>query len=187
MVRYSSPSRSWVRLLPSLQFHLFFIINSISFIRSELLSKEDPRLFWDFIDIWLNAAADDQSHSAKACVIEILHHARPLLRQPLASLFEFSLILRSASPALVLYRQLAHDSLASFPLQDARAHAEITKLDPLRLGISLKSPGGKCCWVHTSQNLFFDVSQLLSWLQTQTPSVLCYCFFLSFFLFFFQT
>ncbi|KAG4399193.1 hypothetical protein GLYMA_08G187500v4 [Glycine max] len=135
----------------------------------ELLSKEDPRLFWDFIDIWLNAAADDQSHSAKACVIEILHHARPLLRQPLASLFEFSLILRSASPALVLYRQLAHDSLASFPLQDARAHAEITKLDPLRLGISLKSPGGKCCWVHTSQNLFFDVSQLLSWLQTQTP------------------
>nr|KYP63179.1 UDP-glucose:glycoprotein glucosyltransferase 1 [Cajanus cajan] len=127
----------------------------------ELLSKEDQRLFWNFIHVWLNAdhhAA--QSHSAKSCVNRILEHSRPLLREPLASLFEFSLILRSASPALVLYRQLAHDSLTR------SSNAQITELDPLRAGESLKSPGGKCCWVDTGHNLFFEVSELLSWLET---------------------
>ncbi|TKY71358.1 UDP-glucose:glycoprotein glucosyltransferase [Spatholobus suberectus] len=134
----------------------------------ELLSKEEQRLFWDFIDIWLNAGHDDaQSRSAKDCVKKILEHSRPLLREPLASLFEFSLILRSASPALVLYRQLAHDSLSSFPHDgETDTDAEITKLDPLRAGVSLKSPGGKCCWVDTGDNLIFDVPELLLWLQT---------------------
>lgn len=133
-----------------------------------MLSKEEQRFFWNFIDIWLNADYNvAQSHSAKDCVKRILEHSRPLLREPLASLFEFSLILRSASPALALYRQLAHDSLSSIPRDGEidSASAEITKLDPLRAVISLKSPGGKCCWVHTGDNLFFDVSELQLWLQ----------------------
>ncbi|KAK7302415.1 hypothetical protein RJT34_13304 [Clitoria ternatea] len=122
----------------------------------ELLSKEDQSLFWNFIDIWLNANHDDpHSHSAKDCVKNILEHSRPLLREPLASLFDFSLILRSASPALVLYRQLAHESLSSFP-HDANSASEITELE---------SPGGKCCWLDTGDNLFFDVSDFQFWLQ----------------------
>ncbi|KAK8469111.1 hypothetical protein PHAVU_006G215600 [Phaseolus vulgaris] len=133
----------------------------------ELLFKEEPRLFWNFIHAWLHADdhGDAHSHSARSCVNEILHHSRPLLREPLASLFEFSLILRSASPALVLYRQLAHDSLSS------HSYAPITKLDPLHLGVSLQSPGGKCCWVDTGDTLFFDVSELLLWLQTPLEKV----------------
>lgn len=96
---------------------------------------------------------------------KILQHGRPLLREPLASLFEFSLILRSASPTLVLYRQLAHDSLSSFPLTH-HDHESNTQLDPLRVGVSLESPGGNCCWVDTGEHLFFHVSELLSWLQS---------------------
>ncbi|XP_047173369.1 UDP-glucose:glycoprotein glucosyltransferase [Vigna umbellata] len=132
----------------------------------ELLSKEEPGLFWNFIHAWLHADhGDAHSHSAKSCVNKILQHSRPLLREPLASLFEFSLILRSASPSLVLYRQLAQDSLSS------HSHAEITEVDALNLGASLQSPGGKCCWVDTGDTLFFDVSELLTWLQTPRKQV----------------
>jgi len=180
VVRHSSSSRSWVlSSCPSdfdFHFHfdshcfLFFILTIPIFlctffflfcICSELLSKEEPGHFWDFIHAWLHADhSDAQSHSAKSCVNKILQHSRPLLRDPLASLFEFSLILRSASPSLVLYRQLAHDSLSS------HSHAEIPKVDALNLGVSLQSPGGMCCWVDTGDTLFFDVSELLLWLQT---------------------
>ncbi|XP_061337152.1 UDP-glucose:glycoprotein glucosyltransferase isoform X1 [Gastrolobium bilobum] len=138
----------------------------------ELLSKEQQHLFWDFIDIWLNADEDvttSHSHAAKDCVKRILEYGRTLLREPLASLFEFSLILRSASPRLVLYRQLGHDSLSSFPNYEENVETEndteITKLDPLRVGVNLKSPDGKCCWVDTGEHLFFEVSELLLWLQ----------------------
>ncbi|WVY92629.1 hypothetical protein V8G54_031717 [Vigna mungo] len=132
----------------------------------ELLSKEEPDFFWNFIYAWLHADhSDAHSHSAKSCVNKILQHSRPLLREPLASLFEFSLILRSASPSLVLYRQLAQDSLSS------HGHAEITGVDALNLGASLQSPGGKCCWVDTGDTLFFHVSELLTWLQTPQNQV----------------
>lgn len=78
--------------------------------------------------------------------------------------------MRSASPTLVLYRQLARDSLSSFPLfHNDNEIAEIkkneTQLDPLRVGVSVESPGGKCCWVDTGEHLFFDVDELRSWLQ----------------------
>ncbi|KAJ1435014.1 UDP-glucose:Glycoprotein Glucosyltransferase [Sesbania bispinosa] len=144
----------------------------------ELLSKQHQHLLWDFIDIWLNADDNDAAqshHSAKDCLKKILQHGRPLLTEPLASLFEFSLILRSASPTLLLYRQLAHDSLSSFPLPH-HDHEIIepknnTELDPLRVGVPLNSPGGKCCWVDTGEHLFFHVSELLSWLQTPAELV----------------
>lgn len=145
---------------------------------SELLSKHQQNLYWNFIDIWLNANSNadsqtqtqTQTHTAKFCAKQILEHGRSLLNEPLASLFEFSLILRSASPTLLLYRQLAHDSLSSFPLthHDHEIFETLnnnTQLDPLRVGVSLQSPGGKCCWVDTGEHLFFHVSELLSWLQ----------------------
>ncbi|XP_012568016.1 UDP-glucose:glycoprotein glucosyltransferase [Cicer arietinum] len=144
----------------------------------ELLSKHQQNLYWNFIDIWLNANSNadsqtqtqTQTHTAKFCAKQILEHGRSLLNEPLASLFEFSLILRSASPTLLLYRQLAHDSLSSFPLthHDHEIFETLnnnTQLDPLRVGVSLQSPGGKCCWVDTGEHLFFHVSELLSWLQ----------------------
>ncbi|KAK7246869.1 hypothetical protein RIF29_41739 [Crotalaria pallida] len=151
---------------------------------AELLSKERQHFFWDFIHIWLHSENHDDddvvtSHSAKDCVKKIVDHARPLLneQEPLASLFEFSLILRSASPRLVLYRQLAQDSLSSFPLghqtysDNDNAEIEPRKLDPLHVGVDLKSPAGKCCWVDNGHRLFFDVSELVSWLQSPAEPV----------------
>ncbi|MBA0619843.1 hypothetical protein Godav_005640 [Gossypium davidsonii] len=144
----------------------------------ELLSKESKNLFWEFIDDWLLhvAKTDGDSHSAKDCVKKILKHGSFLLSEPLAPLFEYSLSLRSASPRLVLYRQLAEESLSSFPLPDdsysnnergldANETADIKKFDPLLVGVNPKSPGGKCCWVDTGGALFFDVADLLLWLQ----------------------
>lgn len=138
---------------------------------SELLSKQQQHYFWNFIDIWINSEPnDDVNANAKYCVKKILEHGRSLLTEPLASVFEFSLILRSASPTLVLYRQLARDSLSSFPLlHNDNEIVEIkqneTQLDPLRVRVSVESPGGKCCWIDTGEHLFFHVNELRSWLQ----------------------
>lgn len=148
------------------------------FGNSELLSNEKKDLFWDFIEIWLNTEKDAaRSEAAKDCVKKILECGRPLLREPLKSLFEFSLMLRSASPRLVLFQQLAEESLTSFPLGDENYSDDETgeklltekkierrKLDPLH-GVNLKSHGGKCCWVDTGEHLFLDVHELLAWLQ----------------------
>ncbi|RDY03533.1 UDP-glucose:glycoprotein glucosyltransferase, partial [Mucuna pruriens] len=141
----------------------------------ELLSKEQKDLFWDFIEIWLNTEKDAvRSQTAKDCLKKILECVRPLLREPLTSLFEFCLMLRSASPRLVLYRQLAEDSITSFPLGDEnysddeteeKKKIERRKLDPLQVGVNLKIHGGKCCWVDTGEHLFLDVFELLAWLQ----------------------
>ncbi|TKY60158.1 UDP-glucose:glycoprotein glucosyltransferase [Spatholobus suberectus] len=145
----------------------------------ELLSIEQKDLFWDFIEIWLDTDKDAvDSQTAKDCLKKILECGRPLLREPLRSLFELSLMLRSASPRLVLYRQLAEESLTSFPLGDENYSDDETeeklqtekkierrKLDPLHAGVNLKSHGGKCCWVDTGEHLFLDVYELLTWFQ----------------------
>ncbi|KAI4296235.1 hypothetical protein L6164_036209 [Bauhinia variegata] len=146
----------------------------------ELLSKEQKDLLWEFIEIWHNTEKDAVlTHTAKDCVKKILGCGQSLLREPLASLFEFSLLLRSASPRLVLYQQLAKESLSSFPLGDeiysnndngenreTEKSTESRKSDPLLVGANLKGPGGKCCWVDTGGQLFSEVSGLLSWLQS---------------------
>jgi UDP-glucose:glycoprotein glucosyltransferase len=90
-------------------------------------------------------------------------------------------MMRSASPRLVLYRQLAEESLSSFPLADegipnnvseetleTNAKMETKKSDPLLVGVNPKSPGGKCCWVDTGGSLFFDVAEMLLWLHNPT-------------------
>ncbi|KAJ4717311.1 UDP-glucose:glycoprotein glucosyltransferase-like [Melia azedarach] len=144
----------------------------------ELLAKERKDLFWEFIEAWLHFEEDDvDSHSAKGCLKRILKHSGSLLSESLASLFEFSLTLRSASPGLVLYRQLAEESLSSFPLVDdsdlnsevdETLQEEIKKSDSLLVGVNPKAPHGKCCWVDTGGALFFEVSELLLWLRRPT-------------------
>ncbi|KAG9141867.1 hypothetical protein Leryth_013981 [Lithospermum erythrorhizon] len=118
----------------------------------ELLSKEWRNNFFDFTESWLQAVdGEPDVHTAKDCLKKIINHGKSLLTEPLASVFEFSLTLRSASPRLELYRQLAEDSLASFPLAD---------------DVSLKNSGGKCCWVDTGSSLYFDIEELLIWIRS---------------------
>ncbi|KAA8545514.1 hypothetical protein F0562_020298 [Nyssa sinensis] len=145
----------------------------------ELLSKEWKNLFWEFIELWLHTENEDaDSHTAKNCLKKIIKYGQSLLSEPLASVFEFSLTLRSASPRLVLYRQLAEESLSSFPLtEDVNANSvsggiskinenmESKKVEPLLVGMNPSSPGGKCCWVDTGGALFFDVAELVAWLR----------------------
>ena len=115
---------------------------------SELISKESKQLFWEFTDAWLGSDGDDSDcKSARDCLLKISKQASTLLAQPVASLFHFSLTLRSASPRLALYRQLADESLSSFPHGD----------DPSATG---------CCWVDTGSSLFYDVADLQSWLAS---------------------
>uniref|UniRef100_A0A7N0UES8 UDP-glucose:glycoprotein glucosyltransferase n=1 Tax=Kalanchoe fedtschenkoi TaxID=63787 RepID=A0A7N0UES8_KALFE len=143
----------------------------------ELLSKEWKDLFWDFIENWLHNEKDKMvSNTAKECVERIVKYGRSLMSEPLASLFELSLTLRSASPRLVLYRQLAEESLHSFPMTDESHDAigeiskpqetiETKRFDPWIVESDPKAPGGKCCWVDTGESIIFDVSELLLWLS----------------------
>lgn len=137
----------------------------------ELLSKESKDLFWEFIDTWLHSSCEDaDSYTAKDCIGKIFKHIHSLLSKPVASLFEFSLMLRSASPRLVLYQQLAEESLSSFPLFDENIapneNVESKKANPLLVGMNPKGPGGRCCWIDTGGALFSDVAELLSWVQS---------------------
>ncbi|CAH2066725.1 unnamed protein product [Thlaspi arvense] len=119
----------------------------------ELISKESKQLFWEFTDAWLGSdgdTGDSDCKSARDCLLKISNQASTLLATPVASLFHFSLTLRSASPRLVLYRQLADESLSSFP------HGH----DPT------DSSATHCCWVDTGSSLFYDVADLLSWLAS---------------------
>nr|XP_034910754.1 UDP-glucose:glycoprotein glucosyltransferase isoform X2 [Populus alba] len=148
----------------------------------ELLSKERKDIYWEFIDSWLHSQKeDDDSSTAKDCLKKIMKHGHALLSDTLASLFDFSLILRSASPRLVLYRQLAEESLSSFPLLDdsfsnnasgglAKTNDtnEMKRSDPLLVRRNPEIPGGKCCWVDTGAALFYDVADLLLWLHSPT-------------------
>jgi len=156
------------------------INNSSSPFDRELLSREWKDLYWDFVDGWLQHQNNiAESHSAKGCLSEIVKYGRSFLSEHLAAMFEFSLMLRSASPRLVLYRQLAQESLSSFPLTDEAVTSAADGLDldsdcktgnrkpdPLLVGVNPKSPGGKCCWVDTGGSLFFDTVELLGWLHT---------------------
>ncbi|CAL1385560.1 unnamed protein product [Linum trigynum] len=142
----------------------------------ELLSKEWKDLYWEFIDVWDKIEKDEpDTYSAKDCLKRIVKLGGGLLSDPLASLFEFSLTLRSASPRLQLYRQLAEESLASFPPSDDGTSADggavvetsaLKKSDPLLVGRNPSSPSGKCCWVDTGGRVFFDVSELQLWIRS---------------------
>ncbi|KAL3515635.1 hypothetical protein ACH5RR_022537 [Cinchona calisaya] len=145
----------------------------------ELLSNEWKDFYWDFTEFWLLKGSEDSvSHTAKDCLKTIVNYGKSLLSEPLASVFEFSLTLRSASPRLVVYRQLAEDSLSSFPPADDSASTSSNEgdsepnndvksknVEPMLLGVNSRAPNGKCCWVDTGAALFFDANELLPWLQ----------------------
>ncbi|KAI7751028.1 hypothetical protein M8C21_007077 [Ambrosia artemisiifolia] len=152
---------------------------SILLEAGELLSREWKDHFWEFIDVWLNnESGNTDPYTAKECLSKIYNYGKTLVTGQLTSMFELSLTLRSASPRLVLYQQLAEESLSSFPLSDdintnfidggvseANEGKEAKKADPLLVGVNPRSPSGKCCWVDTGAALFFDVSELQLWLR----------------------
>ncbi|XP_039137617.1 UDP-glucose:glycoprotein glucosyltransferase [Dioscorea cayenensis subsp. rotundata] len=116
----------------------------------ELLSKEWKGLFWKFAEGWMQSDKASECSSAKCCVQKIVDDGRALLSEHLGSVLEFSLTLRSASPRLVLYQQLAEDSLSSFPMED-EGNGEERK---------------SCCWVDNGSTLLFKVSELRPWLDS---------------------
>lgn len=118
-----------------------------------MISKESKQLFWEFNEAWLGSDGDSDCKSARDCLLKISTQASTLLAKPVASLFQFSLTLRSASPRVVLYRQLADESLSSFPHGD----------DP---------SASHCCWVDTGSSLFYDVTDLLAWLASPTYALM---------------
>ncbi|CAI9103836.1 OLC1v1002407C1 [Oldenlandia corymbosa var. corymbosa] len=138
----------------------------------ELISKEWKDLYWEFTESWLLKGSEDSgSRTAKECLKTIVNLGKSLLSEPLASVFEVSLTLRSASPRLVLYQQLAEDSLSSFPMGDevnlssvndgesgSNDHGKGQKPNP-------GPPNGKCCWVDTGSALHFNANELLQWLE----------------------
>lgn len=139
----------------------------------ELLSKEWKDLFWEFSELWLQPDRASNCSTARCCLEIIMNDGHSLLSDHLGSIFEFSLTLRSASPRLALYRQLAEDSLSSFPVDDevnsitAGSPSDGLKVDHSYTTNQLKS-GESCCWVDTGSVLLFNVPELLSWLDTST-------------------
>ncbi|KAJ1295214.1 hypothetical protein BS78_01G207000 [Paspalum vaginatum] len=133
---------------------------------SELLSKEWKDLFWDFIDHWKELDKGSDCLTAKCCAQKIVEDARTLLNEPLSSIFEFSLTLRSTSPRLVLYRQLADESLSSFPIDDSpeeiSGHGTGENFDE---AAGPSSSGGTCCWVDAGNALLFNSADLRRWLD----------------------
>ncbi|XP_068649445.1 UDP-glucose:glycoprotein glucosyltransferase [Aristolochia californica] len=150
---------------------------------AELLSKEWKDLYWEFTELWLQAENDSTFSTAHGCIQKIASYGRSILSEPLASMFEFSLILRSASPRLVVYRQLAGDSLSSFPFTDdtnsecgngdIHCQGETSdnkNFDSVMVSMNPESLRRKCCWVDTGSELFFDVIELQLWLSTKEGS-----------------
>ncbi|XP_052141963.1 UDP-glucose:glycoprotein glucosyltransferase [Oryza glaberrima] len=129
---------------------------------SELLSKEWKDLFWDFIDHWKELDKASECLTAKCCVQKIVEDARSFLSEPLASIFEFSLTLRSASPRLVLYRQLAEESLSSIPVKDGTLEQTSGPSTGENFHEAVK---GTCCWVDTGSALLLNSADLRKWLD----------------------
>ncbi|KAG2537562.1 hypothetical protein PVAP13_9NG299400 [Panicum virgatum] len=133
---------------------------------SELLSKERKDLFWDFVNHWKELDKGSECLTAKCCAQKIVEDARTLLNEPLSSIFEFSLTLRSASPRLVLYRQLAEESLSSVSIKDSpgqiSGHGTGENFDE---AVGPNSSGGTCCWVDTGNVLLFNSADLHEWLE----------------------
>lgn len=128
---------------------------SILLEAGELLSKQSNDLYWKFIDSWIQPDKGSDCQSAKCCVQKIVVDGQSFLSKQLASFFELSLTLRSTSPRLVIYKQLAEDSLDLFQAEKNSSTLE-----------------SSCCWVDTGYKLLFTVSELSTWLDTSTKQPL---------------
>ncbi|KAG0448863.1 hypothetical protein HPP92_027626 [Vanilla planifolia] len=140
----------------------------------ELLSKEWKDLFWEFTELWIQPDRASNCSTARCCVEKIVADGRSLLSSHLGSIFEFSLTLRSASPRLALYRQLAEDSLSSFPIDDeansltAWSLKDGPKADHSYISTNPLKSARHCCWIDTGSSLLFNVPELLLWLDEST-------------------
>ncbi|XP_024522450.1 UDP-glucose:glycoprotein glucosyltransferase-like isoform X1 [Selaginella moellendorffii] len=122
----------------------------------ELVAKERDDNFWKFIDSWIEREekeSQSSSNSTSNCLEQILSQGSALLDGHLASLLDLSLSLRSASPKLVVYAQLALESLSAFNL-----HSEGSDRP--------RPPRQKCCWVDVGSSLLLEESELLHWLKS---------------------
>lgn len=176
---------------------------SILLEASELLAKERKDFFWQFLELQIAAAHPHQGAATgeqeqvftatdQECVHQIVEQGSSLLGPSLSPLFRLSLSLRSASPKVLLYQQLAQESLAAAaPHNNFLSHTTTTpnsesvpneeETDPQhftpkpyvadRWSIS-KSPvapnggtGSFCCWVDTSSGILLQESELLDWLK----------------------
>ncbi|KAJ4784375.1 UDP-glucose:glycoprotein glucosyltransferase 1 [Rhynchospora pubera] len=137
---------------------------------SELLSKEWKNLFWDIIDLWIEPNKASDCTTAKCCVERIVSDSKSLLSESLGSIFELSLTLRSASPRLVLYKQLAEDSLSSVTSEGVaveQSGEESTGQGEL-VQKPASIPRGTCCWVDTGSELLFNTADVLLWLEKKS-------------------
>jgi UDP-glucose:glycoprotein glucosyltransferase len=84
-----------------------------------------------------------------------------ILTLPLSTIFVFSLTLQSASPRLVLYMQLAEDSLSSVPITDSleQISGQSTEESFLEAGRP-RTSGGTCYWVDPGNTLLFNSADL---------------------------
>lgn len=94
--------------------HLIIVVVCMITFCSELLAKERNDLYWRFLEQWLATDESIKHHTDRECVQYIVEKGSSLLGGPLSPLFRFSLSLRSASPKVVMYRQLATESLAVY-------------------------------------------------------------------------
>lgn len=117
----------------------------------ELLADHNPASFWHFLDTWsIQPPTSNEDFNETWCAEQILNRATQNFTRPQASLFHLSLSLRLASPKLVVYRQLASESLDRLGLTSPATTAKsrdderwlVTK-NPASLG------GEMCCWVET--------------------------------------
>ncbi|KAL6515179.1 hypothetical protein OROHE_018811 [Orobanche hederae] len=124
----------------------------------ELLAKEWKDLFWDFAEFWIHSVnVDSDSNSAKDCFKKIVNYGKSLLSEPLASIFEFSLTLIDDAIMNTIVEGVSEPHEA---IKKKNSEASL-------LGMNLVSPGNKCCWVDTGGALFFEVTELLTWLQNR--------------------
>lgn len=142
---------------------------------SELVGKEGDPYFWRFVEDWqkVDKPADP---SDKDCVELIVKQGSALLGKTMSPLFHFSLVLRSLSPKVVLYRQLSQESLSthfsSDPLQTPSEDPSSTELGRVSARAEIDSsknpaaPQGKCCWVDVGTQVFLEESDLKEWLQS---------------------
>ncbi|MCO5576449.1 hypothetical protein L7F22_030259 [Adiantum nelumboides] len=134
----------------------------------ELLAKLRDDFIWSFIERW--PPHPSAPPSDEACLNSILHIGSSILDGPLQPVFHLSLLLRSASPKVVLYRQLAEESLLHHmgimqedfhPSCQCDGEQQENECTTSSRVVSEKKP---CCWVDVGNQAFYSESELADWL-----------------------
>ena len=131
--------------------------------RREFLGDDDERLFWQYLDTWQSPVFPNGT-TDQACISKFLEIGSHLMGPTLAPLLHLSLSMRSMSPKVVLYRQLAQESLRRAGLGQADADG-----DGWQVGENPVAPGG-CCWLDVGEkDLLVGEEKIEKWLQLLSP------------------